>query len=159
MGDFFFQEFKPKDCICHNTTWKQQSRGKEGLKKVLYRWEFEPWYLYLFYFFHFSCITLTFIESWRWWDFSSLVFFKFFYHVMLFEDAIDELPLLFWIWWNPKANNTTYHKDLFKDWSLDHLEDCGWYIESLLKFQVFQTNFSCPKNPQSDKCKKNPLVF
>jgi hypothetical protein len=24
-----------------------------------------------------------------------------------------------------------YHKDLFKDWSPNHLEDCGWYIESL----------------------------
>jgi hypothetical protein len=45
------------------------------------------------------------------------------------KGVIDELPHLFWIWQDPKADNTMYRKGLLKDWSLDHLEDYGWYIE------------------------------
>jgi hypothetical protein len=37
------------------------------------------------------------------------------YHVLLHGCAINELPHLLWIWRDPKANNTMYHKDLFKN--------------------------------------------
>jgi hypothetical protein len=46
-----------------------------------------------------------------------------FYHVLLPKGVIDEPPHLLQIWQDPKADNTTYRKDLLKDWSLDHLED------------------------------------
>ncbi len=54
---------------------------------------------------------------------SHLNFFQFFYHVLLLEDAIHEVPHLLQIWRDLKANNTMYCKDLLKDWLLDHLED------------------------------------
>jgi len=53
----------------------------------------------------------------------------FFYHVLLPEGAIDELPHMLWIWEDPKADNTMYCKDFLKDWSPNHLKDCGWYID------------------------------
>jgi hypothetical protein len=43
--------------------------------------------------------------------------------------AIDQLPPFFGIWCDPKANNTMYHKEFFKDWSSLHLIDYGWYLD------------------------------
>jgi hypothetical protein len=60
---WFFLEFKFKDGIRRNKTWEQQSRGKEALRRILYKWEIWTLIFVFFYFFGFSCTALRFIQS------------------------------------------------------------------------------------------------
>jgi hypothetical protein len=55
----------------------------------------------------------------------------YFYHVLLFHDAIDQLSNILDIWCDPKVDNIMFKKDLLKDWLASHLLQCGWYLDCL----------------------------
>jgi hypothetical protein len=57
----------------------------------------------------------------------------YFYHVLLFHGAIDQLSNFLNSWCDPKVDNIMFQRDLLKDWLAPHLFQCGWY-------------FNCPKN-------------
>jgi hypothetical protein len=44
----------------------------------------------------------------------------YFYHVLLFHGAIDQLPNLLDIWREPKVDSIMFQKDLLKDWLPPH---------------------------------------
>ncbi len=136
----FFREFKPKDGIQRNKSWEYQSRNKEVVKWILYKYfnlttsfHFQyvanlfmsvHWFAYLFLHHHNLTSTSLGAKGRKVGSYFSDFFMKAMFNTLQVffimscystVRVIDQLPNFLNIWHDPKVDNTMLWKDLLKD--------------------------------------------